>query len=245
MCGIIFASWLVKIVGFHSSEFNQDHRNEELAMKKTAIFVCAATVICLGTAYGSPLFFTDELSFDTAHPGLPIIDFEGIASPGTLSSITPGFFSGVTFTAQDPKVASATFTNSNFPGTSPSDFFFEDRWGSSIGLTFAPDITAVGFNIALGTRGSTDSGGPVVLEVYNGLNLLETQNINVSGLSTFDSFAGFSHLGPLNDLSIIINSEDHWIALDNLRFSAIPEPSTLLLLGTGLIAAVGFGRRRK
>jgi len=41
-------------------------------------------------------------------------------------------------------------------------------------------------------------------------------------------------------------STDHWITqIDDVSFTAVPEPSTVMLVGLGLFGAVAFGRKRK
>src|SRR5882724_7253265 len=41
-------------------------------------------------------------------------------------------------------------------------------------------------------------------------------------------------------------SGDHWITqIDDVSFTAVPEPSTVMLIGLGLFGAVAFGRKRK
>jgi hypothetical protein len=55
-------------------------------------------------------------------------------------------------------------------------------------------------------------------------------------------FLGFASTTPI--ASIFLTSDDPNVAWDNLRFSAIPEPSTLLLLASGLAALMAWPRYR-
>lgn len=69
--------------------------------------------------------------------------------------------------------------------------------------------------------------------------------MNTLPLVTF-SEAQFSHLGvPVRRAAVDFFAETAAtrFALDNLTFDT-PEPASLLLMGAGLVAAVGYGRRR-
>jgi hypothetical protein len=60
----------------------------------------------------------------------------------------------------------------------------------------------------------------------------------------FNTFAGWSGLGGLDNLRVVVSSGSEFVNIDNVSFAPIPEPATLLLLGTGL-AAAGVRRRMR
>lgn len=133
--------------------------------------------IVMVPSVASAQFFTSQSSFTLANPGLPVITFEGIASAGTFVESAPAFF-GVTFTdtvngaSQNVGVSSSTFSF----GT-PTDVLFLNRFTDPLKLTFAPNVSAVGFNLAAGF-----GAGSATLTLFNVLTLLDTELHNVCGI---------------------------------------------------------------
>jgi hypothetical protein len=62
--------------------------------------------------------------------------------------------------------------------------------------------------------------------------------------NTSQEFLGFTTDMPLTSLTLSLGSATDGVALDDFQFNVVPEPSTLLLLGFGLVG-LGFFRRRK
>ena len=123
----------------------------------------------------SAQFFTSQSSFNTANPGLPVLAFEGIASAGAALLPAPAF-SGVTFTdTVDGSSQNVGVSSSTFALGAPTDVLFLNRFTDPLKLTFAPNVSAVGFNIAAGF-----GAGAATLTLFNGLTLLNTEIINTA-----------------------------------------------------------------
>ncbi len=61
---------------------------------------------------------------------------------------------------------------------------------------------------------------------------------NIENLSVSDPS------GPIRYARLHFTEADVGTAIDNVRFHTIPEPSTLILIGAGLIGLAGFGKRK-
>ena len=82
--------------------------------------------------------------------------------------------------------------------------------------------------------------------------LIDNFDINILGcvgqdhyISDFESGSISTHLYFLDDLGTMHGGGFISGTIDNFKSSPVPEPSTILLLGNGLIWVVWFGRKRK
>jgi hypothetical protein len=102
-----------------------------------------------------------------------------------------------------------------------------------------------GFGFAILAQGSIANA--VTISLYDGATLVGSGVYAGSPDPGFTGgFAGISSDVQFNNVRVVFNSVDApAFALDNIRTSAVPEPGTLLLLGTGvgLFAARRLKRR--
>nr|WP_321465709.1 PEP-CTERM sorting domain-containing protein [uncultured Desulfobulbus sp.] len=133
---------------------------------------------------------------------------------------------------------SGTQSSPNYVGTGVNGERGTDAsmgWDGTILMQFAKLASMVGIGIA------DSAGGPEWITVYDsGMNVLEsymaTTGANVYNVITRGSY----------DIKYLEVKGD-FFAIDDLQFnsSVIPEPTTMLLFGTGLAGLAALGRRRK
>jgi PEP-CTERM motif len=213
-----------------------------LASLAAILFVAASvtradtiTIVGAGSGQFSTATVVCEFNSQTNTFTFTITNTSAITQPGSTSTIT-----GIGFDLPPIGNASASglngFTGSQAPSLS-SDFDFSD---ADLGNVPRPEFSSVvlDFGFTTGPSG-TFSGG----SVNDGLLPGESASFTVSGAA----FTGFTEEQICN--AIFVRFQNVPVAggsggSDVGTSNPIPEPSTMLLLGSGLIGAAGVARRR-
>jgi hypothetical protein len=164
---------------------------------------------------------------DFAAPTL--IDFEAVPT-GPIGA----FYSsvGVTFAHLDGGSLFNAGTGSGI-GKTATNFFTEPGYPDGAAF-FANLVTRAGFFI------TTQPGHTTTVYAYDGATLVGSESFSTGGGGVGGSFVGIEFSSGFDRIVIgTIGPINASFAIDDFRFEGepVPEPSTLLLLGAGLIAA--------
>jgi hypothetical protein len=109
-------------------------------------------------------------------------------------------------------------------------------------IGFSNPLTAIGLNFAIDAQ-----AGSLMLQAFNGGTLVgsTTQAGAVPpGHGFAEGFAFFSPIAPAVFDRVRLTTTTTNFAVDNITVAAVPEPATLWLVGSGVLAA-GLARRER
>ncbi len=84
----------------------------------------------------------------------------------------------------------------------------------------------------------------VHFNLYNDGNLVNSSNVLFT--SDTPTFLSSGYAGPVDTVGVFSNANDFYV-MDDVTYATVatvPEPSTMLVLASGLIGLVGYGRKK-
>ncbi len=204
---------------------------------KAKIFVVMFLAVFLVTGSASAYLITS--SGDAAISGLGVIDFES-QTAGTYTTLTIG---NVTFTGTNGTFDITNAYNGSYNSVGQSN---QNTWTGTDAyrIDFATSVNAFGFNF-----GASDDEW-LLNAYYSANNLLESHILPETYASNAGEYYGIASTGI--SYATLTQTYNHWTPVDYIfidNFSpgpgnAVPEPGTMLLLGSGLLGMIGIRRKK-
>ncbi|GJL56436.1 MAG: hypothetical protein NPIRA02_35680 [Nitrospirales bacterium] len=236
--------------------------NQRVSAKPTLGMIVGLMLLFASAGVHAATFgFTDRSAFQTALPGqTSVINFDDVDAGTSIQDGVP--FQGTRFTSNVDNIPGreGLLVSAEFLTTSPLNylgvndgFSNEFLFGDELTLNFTQPVRAVGLLVIAGPDAAlandfllTAGGGSVFnsgipeQRLFDGGEVFFLGLINDQGFST----AQLISFGDQIDTSLGFNVDDISTAAPS-NAAPVPEPSAVLLFGTGLLLLGGVARRNR